>query len=73
MRRIAERTEIPTDKAELIQYLSERIKQAEVAPFINVGRFDRHRRTTLIRNCRTLKNFEVHRREKSAVIEIISS
>ena len=31
MRRIAEKTEAPTDKAELIQYLSERISQAEDA------------------------------------------
>lgn len=30
MRRIAERTEAPADKAELINYLNDRIKQAEV-------------------------------------------
>lgn len=32
MRRIPEKTEAPTDKTELIQYLSTRIKQAEVPP-----------------------------------------
>ena len=31
MRRIAERTESPTDKTELVNYLNERIKQAEVS------------------------------------------
>lgn len=31
MRRIAEKGEIPTDKEELIKYLTERIQQAEEA------------------------------------------
>lgn len=34
MRRIAERTEAPSDKSELISYLNDRIKQAEVTSFL---------------------------------------
>lgn len=36
MRRIAVKTEAPTEKTELIHYLSERIKQAEV--FVDLPR-----------------------------------
>ena len=45
MRRIGERTEMPTDKTELIQYLSTRISQAEV-PF-----FRCRTPSTILSNC----------------------
>lgn len=71
MRRIQERQEMPTDKGELIQHLSERIKQAEVTLLIKEGSPKRHIRSARKLDFRTIKNIKINIRKKPPVIKIV--
>lgn len=64
---------MPADKVELIQYLSDRIKQAEVFAYNKLGRFIRYLIVIGAISDWKAKDIEIHRRKEQSVVKIVPS